>query len=40
MKIGAVDTHSTSLDIQDVATLPLADLREAWAGTLPRLFES
>ena len=40
VRIGAVDTESTSLEIQDVATLALSDLREAWTGTLPGLFEN
>ena len=44
VKIGVVDNGDTGapeeqfLDIQDVARLPLADLRKAWAGTLPALF--
>jgi phosphoribosylformylglycinamidine synthase len=44
VKIGVVDAGNTGapeeqlLDIQDVATIPLADLRKAWAGTLPALF--
>ncbi len=44
VKIGVVDAGNTGapeeqlLDIQDVATIPLADLRRAWVGTLPALF--
>ena len=44
VKIGVVDGGDTGapdeqvLDIQDVATIPLADLRRAWSGTLPALF--
>jgi phosphoribosylformylglycinamidine synthase len=44
VKIGVVDRGDAGapeeqlLDIQDVATFALAELREAWQGTLPRLF--
>jgi len=44
VKIGVVDAGDTGaadeqfLEIQDVARLSLADLRQAWAGTLPALF--
>jgi phosphoribosylformylglycinamidine synthase len=44
VKIGVVDRGDTGvpaeqlLDIQEVATFALAELREAWEGTLPRLF--
>ncbi|TNC26109.1 phosphoribosylformylglycinamidine synthase subunit PurL [Amycolatopsis alkalitolerans] len=37
-KTGVVDPESESLEIQDVATFPIAELREAWEGTLPKLF--
>ncbi|GAA0506331.1 phosphoribosylformylglycinamidine synthase subunit PurL [Saccharopolyspora thermophila] len=37
-KVGVADAGSQSLDIQDVAEIPLAELREAWEGTLPALF--
>ncbi len=37
-RTGVVDPESESLEIQDIATLPLAELREAWEGTLPALF--
>ncbi len=35
-RIGVTD--GTSLEVQDVLDLPLAELREAYEGTLPRLF--
>ncbi len=44
VKIGVVDAGDTGapgeqfLDIQGVAKISLADLREAWSGTLPALF--
>jgi phosphoribosylformylglycinamidine synthase len=44
VRIGIVDAGDTGapdeqfLDIQDVARLPLAELRRAWSGTLPGLF--
>ncbi len=37
-RTGVVDPESEALDIQDVGTLPLAELRAAWEGTLPALF--
>ncbi len=37
-KVGVVDKESSALEIQDVTDIPLAELREAWEGTLPRLF--
>ncbi|MDI2032373.1 phosphoribosylformylglycinamidine synthase subunit PurL [Saccharopolyspora sp. TS4A08] len=37
-KIGVADAGSNSLDIQDVTEIPLPELREAWEGTLPKLF--
>jgi phosphoribosylformylglycinamidine synthase len=37
-KVGVVDAESKSLEIQDVADIPLSELREAWEGTLPALF--
>jgi phosphoribosylformylglycinamidine synthase subunit PurL len=37
VRIGVVT--GDALDVQDQFTLPLAELREAWSGTLPRLFE-
>jgi phosphoribosylformylglycinamidine synthase len=37
-KVGVVDPESDSLEIQDVSTFTLAELREAWEGTLPALF--
>ncbi len=44
VRIGVVDAGDTgawdeqALDIQDIARLPLAELRTAWAGTLPASF--
>jgi phosphoribosylformylglycinamidine (FGAM) synthase-like enzyme len=37
-RIGAVDAESAAVEIQGVATLPLAELSEAWERTLPALF--
>ncbi|RLK60431.1 phosphoribosylformylglycinamidine synthase subunit PurL [Actinokineospora cianjurensis] len=37
-RTGVVDPDSHSLEIQGVGDLPLAELREAWEGTLPALF--
>jgi len=30
--------HEPCLEVKDAFTIPLAELREAWTGTLPRLF--
>ncbi|HEY8372105.1 MAG TPA: phosphoribosylformylglycinamidine synthase subunit PurL [Pseudonocardiaceae bacterium] len=38
-RIGVVDPESQALEIQDVATIGLDELREAWEGTLPALFD-
>ncbi|SFA75662.1 phosphoribosylformylglycinamidine synthase [Amycolatopsis marina] len=38
-RTGVVDPDSGALDIQDVASFPLDELREAWEGTLPALFD-
>ncbi|GGM46879.1 phosphoribosylformylglycinamidine synthase subunit PurL [Longimycelium tulufanense] len=38
-RIGVVDPASKALEIQDVATVDLAELRAAWEGTLPALFD-
>ncbi|RZQ65471.1 phosphoribosylformylglycinamidine synthase subunit PurL [Amycolatopsis suaedae] len=38
-KTGVVDPESQALEIQDVATFPLDDLRTAWESTLPALFD-
>ena len=38
-KTGVVDPESGALDIQDIANFPLTELREAWEGTLPALFD-
>jgi len=40
-RVGVVDVDNPEgrfLDIQDVATLPLSELRTAWEGTLPGIF--
>ncbi|SDI62539.1 phosphoribosylformylglycinamidine synthase [Actinokineospora alba] len=37
-RTGVVDPESEALEIQDVATFPLEELRTAWEGTLPALF--
>ncbi|MEU5691314.1 phosphoribosylformylglycinamidine synthase subunit PurL [Actinosynnema sp. NPDC020468] len=38
-KVGVVDPESRALEIQDLGELGLAELREAWEGTLPALFD-
>ncbi len=41
VKVGVVDADNPEgqfLDIQDVAKLPLSELRKAWQGTLPAIF--
>ncbi|HWO63374.1 MAG TPA: phosphoribosylformylglycinamidine synthase subunit PurL [Umezawaea sp.] len=38
-KVGVVDPESESLEIQDLGRLPLGELRAAWEGTLPALFD-
>ncbi len=38
-KVGVVDPESHALEIQGLGELPLAELREAWEGTLPALFD-
>jgi phosphoribosylformylglycinamidine synthase len=38
-RIGVVDKESNELEIQGVATFGLDELREAWEGTLPALFD-
>jgi phosphoribosylformylglycinamidine synthase subunit PurL len=37
-RIGVVDGASDAVEIEDVATVGLAELRAAWEGTLPSLF--
>ncbi|PWW50902.1 phosphoribosylformylglycinamidine synthase subunit PurL [Actinokineospora spheciospongiae] len=37
-RTGVVDPESDALELQDIATIPLPELREAWEGTLPALF--
>ncbi|RKT51581.1 phosphoribosylformylglycinamidine synthase subunit PurL [Saccharothrix australiensis] len=38
-KVGVVDPESDALEVQDLGRLPLAELRAAWEGTLPALFD-
>jgi len=38
-KVGVVDPESDSLEIQELGRLGLAELRAAWEGTLPALFD-
>ncbi|MEU7478718.1 phosphoribosylformylglycinamidine synthase subunit PurL [Lentzea sp. NPDC042327] len=38
-KVGVVDPESGALEIQDLGSLPLTELREAWEATLPALFD-
>jgi phosphoribosylformylglycinamidine synthase len=37
-RIGVVDAEGAALEVQDTFTVPVAELREAHEGTLPRLF--
>ena len=37
-RVGVADAGSQALEIQDVAEVPLDELRGAWEGTLPHLF--
>jgi phosphoribosylformylglycinamidine synthase subunit PurL len=39
VRIGVVDPESDSLEIQDVPTIGINELRDAWEGTLPALFD-
>ena len=36
---GIADPESDALEIQGITTFPLAELRGAWEGTLPALFD-
>ncbi|MCP2093728.1 MULTISPECIES: phosphoribosylformylglycinamidine synthase subunit PurL [Actinosynnema] len=38
-KVGVVDPESESIEFQGLGELGLAELREAWEGTLPALFD-
>ncbi|MCG8924489.1 phosphoribosylformylglycinamidine synthase subunit PurL [Lentzea sp. CC55] len=38
-KIGVVDPESKALEVQGLGEIPLDELREAWEGTLPALFD-
>jgi phosphoribosylformylglycinamidine synthase len=37
-RIGVVDATTNAVEIQNVATIGLPELRTAWEGTLPALF--
>src|SRR4029079_15533336 len=37
--LGVVDSRSGALDVRGLFRIPLAELQEAWSGTLPALFE-
>jgi phosphoribosylformylglycinamidine synthase len=38
VRIGVVDAEADAVEFQDVATIGLTELRDAWEGTLPALF--
>jgi phosphoribosylformylglycinamidine synthase len=38
LRIGVTDKSSDSIEIKDLATFPLNEVREAWRKTLPELF--
>jgi phosphoribosylformylglycinamidine synthase len=38
LPLGVVDGHTRPLEVRGQFTIPLDELREAWTGTLPRLF--
>jgi hypothetical protein len=38
LRIGVTDKESKALDIKDVATLELNQIREGWSKALPELF--
>ncbi|WP_329788615.1 phosphoribosylformylglycinamidine synthase subunit PurL [Lentzea sp. DG1S-22] len=38
-KVGVVDPESKALEVQGLGEIPLDELREAWEGTLPALFD-
>jgi hypothetical protein len=37
-EIGVVNAQISALTVKDQFTVPLVELREAWSGTLPKLF--
>jgi phosphoribosylformylglycinamidine synthase len=39
VRIGVVDAEADAVEFQDVATIGLTELRDAWEGTLPALFD-
>jgi phosphoribosylformylglycinamidine synthase len=38
VRIGVTDAEADAVEIQDVATIGMEELRTAWEGTLPALF--
>jgi phosphoribosylformylglycinamidine synthase len=38
LRIGVTDKESDSLEIKDVASFELNEIREGWSKTLPELF--
>lgn len=39
LRIGVTDKESNAIDIQGIANLLLAEIRQAWSGTLPQLVQ-
>ena len=39
LRIGVTDKESLAVDIQGIAKLPLADIRQAWSGTIPQVVQ-
>ncbi len=37
-RVGAVDPTSDAVEVQGQFSIPLAELRSTWEGTLPKLF--
>ena len=38
VRVGVVDQGSDAIEVQGQFSVPLAELREVWEGTLPKLF--
>jgi phosphoribosylformylglycinamidine synthase len=38
LRIGVTDKASEAIEIKDIASLDLNNVRESWKGTLPELF--
>jgi phosphoribosylformylglycinamidine synthase len=38
LRIGVTDKENASVEIKDIATLELAEIRKAWSETMPELF--